>query len=165
METSIIHIRPRFKLTVARPKEEVQAKAKALIAQYKGRLKARIIQDHLLLMIHDEEAHYWSPQMDFRIETDEDFPEHTSIAGLIGPRPQVWTMFVFFYLSVGVIGFFLTSHGVSQYLLDKPTPTIWAFPIALLIMLTAYQAGKFGENKGRDQIEMLKQFVRDLVAN
>ncbi|MEL7220607.1 MAG: hypothetical protein AAGJ93_04760 [Bacteroidota bacterium] len=73
----------------------------------------------------------------------------------------VWTMFVFFYFLIGVIGFFLSSYGISKWILDDYSPLIWAF--SLLIILTAYFAGKYGEQLGADQIEILKQFVRDAI--
>ena len=164
MESSITHIRPRFKLTVPQPRETVRKRVSALIEKNKGKIKARIIDDHVILDIIGEDVHYWSPQLNFRVEEDEDFPEHTSVAGLIGPRPKVWTMFVFIYFSLGIIGFFISSHGVSKYMLDEYSHTIWAFPIAVLLMLTAYQAGKYGESLGKDQIEHLKQFVREVVS-
>ena len=139
-------------------------RAEKLIVNYQTKIKARIVDDHIVLSILQKDVHYWSPQLDFRIESDEDFPEQTSIAGLIGPLPPVWTLFVFIYFITGIIGFFLSSYGVSKYRLDEYSPTIWAFPIAILLMLTAYKAGKYGESLGKDQIEMLKQFIRDLVS-
>lgn len=101
--------------------------------------------------------------MNFRIEEDEFNPGTTIIAGLIGPTPKVWTMFVFIYAALAIIGFFISSHGVSQWMLGKYSHSIWAFPIALVLMLTAYLAGREGESLGVDQVEQMKQFVRDAL--
>lgn len=48
-------------------------------------------------------------------------------------------------------------------MLNVYSHSIWAFPIAILFMLTAYAAGKHGESLGKDQVEILKQFVREVV--
>jgi len=46
-------------------------------------------------------------------------------------------------------------------MLGEPTIWIYALPVAAVLMLTAYQSGKYGEKLGNEQIEYLKQFVRD----
>lgn len=126
-------------------------------------VRATIIDHHIVLDIVGAEVHYWSPQLNFRIEEAPDDSTQAIVSGLIGPRPNVWTMFMFVYFSVGIIGFFISSYGISKWMLGYYTPWIWAFPIAILFMLTAYRAGKYGETLGKDQIEVLKQFVRDAV--
>jgi len=126
-------------------------------------VKAKLIGNHIILDIIDADIHYWSPQLNFRIEEDEDNPENTILAGLIGPRPKVWTLFVFIYFALGIIGFFISSYGVSKWMLDEYSHTLWAFPIAILFMLTAYTAGKQGEKLGAEQMEFLKQFIRDTL--
>ena len=141
----------------------MKEKFRTLIRENHKGIKAKLVDDHVILDIADEHVHYWSPQLNFRIEEDEDNPEHTLISGLIGPRPKVWTMFVFIYFSLGIIGFFVSSYGVSKWMLDEYSHTIWAFPIAIILMLTAYLAGKQGESLGKDQIEVLKQVVRGLI--
>ncbi len=133
-----------------------------LINERGNDIQARIVDDLVVLDIK-KEVHYWSPQLNFRVEADEDFPEHTSVSGLIGPRPKVWTLFVFIYFFLGITGFFISSYGVSRWILNEYSHTIWAFPIAALLMLTAFRAGKYGESLGKDQIELLKQFVREVV--
>ncbi len=130
-------------------------------SQYRGKLKGRIVGSLVVLDIVEQESHYWSPQMSFRVEEDEFNTGTTIIAGLIGPTPKVWTMFVFIYAALAITGFFVSSHGVSKWMLDQYSHTIWAFPLAIVLMFTAYLAGREGESLGADQIEMLKQFMRD----
>jgi hypothetical protein len=124
-------------------------------------ISGKIIDHHIILDIVGKEAHFWSPQLNFRIEADEEDQTKSVVSGLIGPKPNVWTLFVFFYFSIGIIGFFLSSYGISKYMLDDYSHLIWAFPFAILFMLTAYFAGKYGEQLGADQIEMLKEFIRE----
>ena len=134
-----------------------------LVAETPKQIRGSIIDNHIILDIVGEELHYWSPQLNFRVEPSEEDENQTTISGLIGPRPAVWTLFVFIYFSVGTLGFFISSYGVSKWMLGEFSYTLFAFPIAILFMLTAYRAGKYGEQLGADQIEMLKQFIRDAI--
>jgi len=113
MDTTITHIRPRFKFTVPFKQEEVMVRISKLIKEAKDRLNGKIHHNHVTLDIPDGLSHYWSPQLNFRIEPDYDNPDYTTIMGLIGPRPAVWTMFMFIYFSIGVIGFVLSIYGIS----------------------------------------------------
>ena len=137
---------------------------KELLAATPPHITGKTVGHHVILDIVGEEVHYWSPQLNFRVEDDEDAPGRAIVAGLIGPRPAVWTLFMFVYFSIGVIGFFLTSYGISRYMVEDSSLAIYGLPLAAIIMLTAYQAGRFGERLGSDQVDMLKQFVREAVG-
>ena len=111
----------------------------------------------------DEEVHYWSPQLSFRVELDEQNPNQSVVFGLIGPKPEVWTMFMFVYFTIGVLGFFISSYGYAKWSLGEFSNMVLAFPIAIVFMLTAYGVGKYGEQLAKNQSEMLKQFVREVI--
>jgi hypothetical protein len=140
------------------------ARVRGLLLSAPARLTGKIIGDHIILDIVGEEIHFWSPQLNFRVEESEEEDGTTLIAGLIGPRPSVWTLFMFVYFGVGVGGFFVTSYGISRYMVGEFSWAVWGLPIAALFMLTAYQAGKFGERLGAEQVDMLKHFVREAVG-
>ena len=124
---------------------------------------SHILDDHLILDIPIHDRHYWSPQLSLRVEEAEDDPTQSIVRGLIGPRPAVWTLFMFFYLTVGVVGTGLAMWGFSKWMLGNFSHLIWALPIAILVNLTAYRAGKMGEELGQDQVEILKGFVRNAL--
>lgn len=124
-----------------------------------------LVDNHIILDIVGEKLHYWSPQLNFRIEADEEDDSKSVVSGLIGPRPTVWTLFMFIYFSVGIVGFFVSSYGMSKWMLGDFSYTLIAFPLASLFMLTAYRAGKYGEQLGADQVEMLKDFIREAIES
>lgn len=163
MESNITQIRPRFKVKVAHPPEKVMKRIKLLLSQTPDHIRGKIVGDHIILGVVGEELHYWSPQLNFRVEEDEYQPGQSIIAGLIGPRPTVWTLFMLIYFSAGGAGLAASTYGFSKYMLDEYTPLIWALPLAILFMLTAYKAGKYGGSLGKDQIELLKDFVRKAI--
>lgn len=135
-----------------------------LLEESKDKIKGGIVDNHITLDIVEKDFHFWSPQLIFRVEKDEYIANQSILFGLIGPRPVVWSMFMFIYCSIGSLGFFITCFGVSSLLLGSFSYLILAFPITILFMLTAYKAGKYGEQLGKDQVELLKQFVRAAIA-
>ena len=163
LDTSITHIRPRFHFVVPHDKQQLMERIQQLKAASAKKVIVRILDDHIMLDIPSDVVHYWSPQINFRMETDHGNPAQTVVHGLIGPRPAVWTLFMFIYFTIGIIGFVVGSFGVSHWMLGTFSPLVWAFPLAFLFMLTAYKAGKYGEQLGKEQIVILKQFVRDAL--
>lgn len=163
--SDIAHIRPRFSFTVPYKTEDVLQRMEQLKRKYEGSLVGTIADHHVILNIPVAERHYWSPQLNLRCEPDEDDPGQTQIRGLIGPRPAVWTLFMFIYFSIGVIGFFVGSYGISVWMLGTFSHYVWAMPLAVIFMLTAYMAGKYGESLGQDQIDRLKHFVREALES
>lgn len=163
MDTNIVHIRPRFRFEVDRPSESILAQVSDHIKKSKDKVIGKIVNDHVVLDIPLKDRHYWSPQLNMRVEENEEKPGQAIVRGLIGPRPTVWGLFVFIYSAIGILGLFGSLYGLSKYSLGTYTHFIWALPIAILIMLTAYLTSKYGERLGHDQVELLKQFIRDSI--
>ncbi len=134
-----------------------------LLENSPSNIKGYITNNHVTLDITGADVHYWSPQLNFRVEPDEENQNHSVVSGLIGPRPAVWSMFMFIYAGIGIIALFISFFAVSKLLLGKSSDLIYAFPIALLFMLTAYLVGKYGEKLAENQMDLLRQFVREAV--
>ena len=164
LDPAIAHIRPRFKLVVNLPPEQVMTRVRGMIAEKPDGISGRVVQHHVILDIVGEDVHFWSPQLNFRVEALDDDPSKTLVAGLIGPRPAVWTLFMFIYFSIALAGFVLSSIGLSRWMLGDASRLVWAFPLALLFALTARQVGKYGERLAADQVNRLKHFVREAIS-
>ena len=160
VDTSITHIRPRFAFEVQMPAHEVFDRLRRQKEADEGGVVSNIIDDHVILDVPERERHFWSPQLNFRVEPSEDAPDRAMLKGLIGPRPSVWTLFMFIYFSIGTIGFFISCFGVSRWMLGEWSNLTLALPLAAIFMATAYKAGKYGEKLGHDQIEILKDHIR-----
>ncbi len=135
-----------------------------LFPKYERNIIGKIVDNHIILDIVGDDVHYWSPRLNFRVEIDEEKEDHSIIAGLIGPRPAVWTMFMFIYFSVGILGFFISSFGVSKLLLGEYSHYLLAFPIAIAFMFTAYSVGKYGERLAKDQMDLFREFIREVLS-
>lgn len=150
-------------MEIPHPKEELLERLKKQMEESSHELRGIIIGNHIFLDINQKEQHYWSPQLNFRVEEHETDKKKSIVAGLIGPKPSVWTLFIFIYFFIGVSGFFLSAKGVAKLMLGEYSHWILAIPFSILLMLSAYGVGKYGEYLAKDQIEILKKFVRKAV--
>ncbi len=156
---TISDIRPRFDFTINITEEEAFRKVEDQKKKNEGKVMVRIEGDQVKLDVPLKDRHYWSPQISFRIEKDEDDASKTRVKGVIGPRPAVWTMFTLIYLAIGTLGLSLSFYGISKWMLGNFSHLVWGLPIAAVLMATAYKAGKIGEKLGHDQVEILKGFI------
>ena len=151
-------VRPRFKITQPsngdKVVENIQNGLKAPDAKCIGSASERFIS----LQILKESQHYWSPQLSITISNED---ELTVLRGVYGPRPAVWTMFIFFYTIIGLALLVVTVIGLSTMSLDKGTAIFWWIPALLLIFLTLYLVAYFGQRMGHDQMVDLQSFFEE----
>src|SRR5690625_7851659 len=55
------------------------------------------------LQLYKDSEKYWSPQLQIRIEENEENSDFLEIRGVFGPRSSVWTFFMFLYGLGGAI--------------------------------------------------------------
>ena len=159
----IPRVRPRFEFTIKYSMNEAIKRITNSLKISVDIVEGIIVDNHVILDIPDKFRHFWSPQMNFRFVKNNEKSADTLVRGIIGPRPAFWTLFIFFYFAIGVLGFLISSYGISKWILGEYSHSLWALPISLLLMATAYLTGKFGERLGKDQIVTLTKFVFDTL--
>jgi len=157
-KNSDIHLRPRFKMDF----EESQQK---LISKFEENLKdgdckycCKIVDGHIVIDVPKDENHFWSPQLNIEIEKAEN--NKTIVKGLFGPKPQVWTLFMFFHFAVAVafIGFSVMAY--VQWTLKMDYSFALTMVIALPILWFAmYFLGRWGKSTGHKQMDELYKFM------
>ena len=118
------------------------------------------LHNHAYLQIPQEELHYWSPEFHVTVEPLE---AGSLVRGVVGPKPKVWTMFMFLYSAVVVLFFLGAAMGVSQWMLGMDAPWLWSIPACVAMWLIILAAAQYGQYKGKQQMTRLWQFVDDLV--
>ena len=157
----LIPIRPRFSVKVPLSADEIKTRIKTRLERDGATCNGKMAMGHVVLDIPEKDLHFWSPQMSFDIVDAED--GSSELKGLIGPKPHVWTLFMFFYFIIGTAGMFISIYGLSKWQLGNFHSAVFGFPIALVIMSTAYFIGKSAEKIGHDQIDTLKDFLRSAL--
>ena len=156
-----VEIRPRFQLNSKYALDVIVQKIKAAAEQDEAPCKVRVVHDHITIYIPPEEQHYWSPQLSLSIEEEDD--GSSLIRGLYGPRPTVWTMFVFFYSSIAFALLFVVIFGLSYISLGKNPAILWLVPVLLIIFLSLYRVSYQGQKMGRDEMKRMHKFLESCI--
>jgi len=122
--------------------------------------KGYVHDQYVTLYPMPEDIHYWSPQLSIYMEEDD---EQTLLHGRYGPRPAVWTMFVFFYSVIGVAVVIVAVIGFANMSINASGAILWLLPILSLIFLSLYLVAFFGQKKGYDQMVDLQHIVEDVL--
>ena len=159
-ESNTIQIRPRFKLLSDLSIEEIQGIINDHLVKADTTCYGKI--DHGFGTIHlpISEQHYWSPQLVISLEKIE---EGTEIRGLYGPKPSVWTMFVFFYATIAFAFIITLIIGLTHISMEKESHVIWLAPALLLLFLSLYLISYLGQKKGSNQLAILENFISNAL--
>jgi len=154
-------LRPRFKFELKSSNEE----ALKLFEDSKNTQSDFIvsrIDDHVFIKFPKEKQHFWSPQL--HLEINELNNNSSTLYGLFGPNPTVWTMFMFFhFIAIGLfIGFGIWAY--TNWSLDNT----YAFQLFLTLFMVViwvglYFAGRMGKKTGMDEMYLLHHFMRDTL--
>jgi hypothetical protein len=153
---SQLSFRPRFKKQVMLPAEEVKSRLIEALKVSEHICKGNIVDNHVMLRIPKNQQQYWSPQLHLELEDNVD---GTLIRGLFGPKPGVWTMFVFFYSAIGFLTMLGLIFGLSQMMLKMNAFGLWIVPVGSILLIGLFLISKFGQKLGFEQMQQLKLFV------
>ena len=161
--TNEIVLRPRFKFDVKHKNQDLLS----LFEDSKGIQSDFIVScldDHVFIRIPKEKQHFWSPQLHLEIiELDEN---SSTVHGLFGPNPTVWTMFMFFHFFVVIIFIGFGAWAYSNWSLN----TAYGLQIGVMALMAIfwfvlYFAGQLGKKSGMDEMHLLHHFMRDTLRN
>ena len=153
---SKLHIRPRFQLEVPLDPAIIKDQIKLALDSNESTCKGNIVDNHVILRIPVSQQHYWSPQLTLTVDT---LDGGSQIRGLYGPKPGVWTMFVFFYSAIGFLTLMGLIFGLSQMMLNMDAYGLWSFPVGSFLLFGLFIISKIGQGLGHDQMHQLKDFL------
>lgn len=155
------HVRPRFKIVTPKKEAEIAQSFRDQLARSDSGCTASINPGFISVFIPQAKQHYWSPQLSMTIESTE---EGQVIRGLYGPRPGIWTMFVFFYFIIGLLLVFISIIGFSNRSLGLPAGILWWVPALVVIFFSLYVVSRIGERLGREQMYILSNLAEAALA-
>ena len=151
-------VRPRFQVTSPEHPDAIEEKLRQSLAQDDAPCEGKVHSGYVSLYIPFEEQHYWSPRLTITLE---EYEEGSLIRGLYGPRPAVWTMFVFFYSVIGFAIVVASIIGFANRSLGMPSGILWLVPVLIVAFLTLYIVAYFGQKKGHDEMVVLHTFLEE----
>lgn len=160
-----IVLRPRFKFDVNYNNESLLELFDEAKTTQKDFIVSRI-DDHVFIKFPKIKQHFWSPQLHLEINKNFDDDEKSTIYGLFGPNPTVWTMFMFFHFLVAIIFIGFGCWAYSNWSLDDSYGVqIGIMVMMVLIWFVLYFAGRMGKRTGMGQMHELHHFVRDTLRS
>ena len=157
-----LRLRPRFKKKVDFALDDVKERIKSAIKENAELCKGKIVDNHVILKIPSAQQHYWSPQLTLELQQEN---EETIIRGLFGPKPAVWTMFVFFYSAIGFLTLMGFIFGLSQMMLKMNPYGLWSVPIGGAILIGLFIMSKIGQGFSQDQMHQLNKIVTEALIH
>ncbi|WP_299056632.1 GTP-binding protein [uncultured Polaribacter sp.] len=155
---SEIFLRPRFSITL---EENYELLLDRFSNQFKNKtvlFRGSVVDGHVFISVPKKEEHFWSPQL--HLEFIKVTETTTVLKGLFGPKPQVWTFFMFLHFILGAL---FVGFGVLLYAnisLEKPVflPVVMLLVVPFLWILL-YVLGKIGKDTGKPQMKKLHHFM------
>ncbi|CAM1334720.1 GTP-binding protein [Tenacibaculum aestuariivivum] len=158
-----IFLKPRFQI-------DFELNSDVLLSEIKNHLsdelkyKMKIIDNHVVIDVPVCETHFWSPQLLLEVESLTD--KTSKIKGLFGPKPQVWTFFMFLHFVVATAFLIFGVMAYSNWSLKR----VAVLPIVMLVVLpilwiVLYFVGSMGKSVGKKQMDELKDFTKLLLMN
>jgi ABC-type multidrug transport system fused ATPase/permease subunit len=157
-KNSDIHLRPRFKMDFNENQDTIISKFRDNLKKGDCKYCSKIVDGHIIIDVPTEENHFWSPQLNIEIENNTS--EKAIVKGLFGPKPQVWTLFMFFHFAVACafIGFSVMAY--VQWSLKEDYSMALMIVICLPILwIVMYFLGRIGRRKGHKQMDELYGFM------
>ncbi|WP_299160241.1 GTP-binding protein [uncultured Tenacibaculum sp.] len=156
-----VFLKPRFQI-------DFEMDSKSLLDEMKKHLsdvsdyRMKLVDNHLVIDVPDKETHFWSPQLHIEIEDVTDLT--SKVKGLFGPKPQVWTLFMFLHFFIATAFLIFGIIAYSNWSLNKSS----ILPIVMLIVLPIvwvllYFVGSIGKATGKKQMDELKDFTKKLL--
>jgi len=152
-----IVLRPRFKFDISVHNETLLTDFEATKTQQSNFVVTRI-DDHVFIRFPKNQQHYWSPQL--HLEINEKDKTSSTVYGLFGPNPTIWTMFMFLHFAVASLFIAFGIWAYTNFTLDK-SYAIQLFMAFLMVVFwfLLYAIGRMGKAKGTPEMYKLHEFM------
>ena len=157
-----IVLRPRFKMDLDHSNHTILEAFEASKSSEEYFIVTRV-DDHVFIKIPKADQHFWSPQL--HLEIMETAPGKSTLFGLFGPNPTVWTLFMFLHFLVGTvfIGFGIWAY-VNWTLEANYAIQLFMCLFMVVVWFLLYYAGRIGKATGKDQMHLLHNFMQSKLG-
>tara|TARA_R110002050_G_scaffold75052_3_gene160897 strand:+ start:4373 stop:4891 length:519 start_codon:yes stop_codon:yes gene_type:complete len=150
-----IILRPRFQINLKGP-------AKSILQLFQNEdtppFVVKISDHHVFIKFNKAESHFWSPQLQIEVVDREE--GGSTIYGLFGPNPTLWTFFMFVHFGVATLFIIFGVWAYSNNALGKETDLqIGLMALMVIVWIVLYVFGRIGKRKGKPQMHQLHEFM------
>ncbi|MDO5510249.1 MAG: hypothetical protein Q4F57_06105 [Weeksellaceae bacterium] len=163
IELSHIRSRPRFKIKTNLSQEEFLTRLEKHFRKENKLLGGYIHKETSIIRLREQKEEYWAPQLQIRTESDDDKPSITVIRGIFGPKPAVWTFFMFLYFLGGTLVTFFGMIYFVQMRLNLGSWMVIGFWIGIAILAITWFAAQMGQRIAKRHLQILRNFMEKVV--
>lgn len=162
-ELNRILLKPRFKLRFSNSKEEIIEQFRNNLSGKKCLFPSKIVDHHVIIDVPEEEENFWSPQLHVEVEQEDG---STVVKGILGPKPKIWTFFIFLHFAVALSFFIFFVIFYSRWSLDQD----YMFSMIMCILMPVlwvllYFVGQLGKKFGYRQMQELHAFLIEVLKD
>ncbi|MBC2606675.1 hypothetical protein [Pelagicoccus albus] len=148
-------LRPSFRQELDAGSEEAQERIVNHVQSQHPNFEVKRYPGFVCLRIPEKDRHFWSPRLHIGLEADQS--GHTLVRGTFGPNANLWSLYLYGYLIIGLIGMFSGMFGLCQLYVGMSAWGLWVFSGMLVLALAMYLASRFGQRIAIPQSELLER--------
>jgi len=153
--------RPRVEYLSPESPEDLVGRFAVALSSSGCPVEGSATQRHVSLRVPSSDRHFWSPFLSLEVWEEGD----GAIArGRFGPHPNIWTFFVFTHAAIFVVGLFVSSYGVAQWMMGATPWALLALPAMAALHAFVFGAEYIGKGLGSEQMLVIHDFARGVVA-
>jgi len=157
-----IALRPRFKMEISRYNEAILSDFENEKTTQSEFIITRV-DDHIFIKFPKDKQHFWSPQLHLEINKVDD--NSSTLHGLFGPNPTVWTLFMFLHFLVAVIFIAFAIWTYTNWTLNQSYAVQASITLLMiLIWVTLYFAGSIGKASSTNDMRLLNDFMNNTLS-
>lgn len=158
-----LFLRPRFSIHCEGKRADVLKKVLSNLEKSNSNYRIKVAKSHVFIDVSEKDSYFWSPQLHFQVVEENGM---TKIKGLFGPKPQIWTLFMFvhFGIATAFIGFTMLFYVRNRFDGSVVFPVVMLVTLPILWFLL-YFLGQLGKQKGKQQMDGLKEFLKSILKD
>ena len=152
-------LKPRFKMEFDESQEHILKKFKENLADKDCQYCSKQSGNFIFIDVPKVAAHFWSPQLQVEVVEDKT-TNKTIVKGILGPKPQIWTMFMFFHFVIALAFVVDFVFFYVKWSLDKEAGFYKYMLITIpMIWIIMYFIGQTGKKIAYKQMLELDNFL------
>ena len=164
IEINAIRSRPRFKVFSTMKAEKFSEKINLHLKNRQKVLGGYCNSEVGVIRVLKDQDKFWAPQLQIRIEKEPDDHSQIIIRGVFGPRPSIWTLFMFSYGFGGAILLTTGLYGWIELALGMGNFWVWTNLIGILLIIGPYISAKIGQRIARNHVDLLRAFIERVLV-
>ena len=144
LRIELLRVRPKYnRVSILPPCHIIDKIQEELIA--KREVGGSTFKNDATLKMHGNRTRFWSPVFDISVVKNG---KGSIIRGIVGPKPKIWAVFIFFYTLAAILFFLGILMLIYQWLFDMDELLVWSVPASIIIVILVTVAAKIGQQKG-----------------